>query len=488
MTTTTHADVSASNDKKKSAPTAASGQGILGSEDWWAVFIGLGIVAFGVVLWLAGSSLNLFAAKIPGWASWDFLLNGGDVTKNGVTTHASGLVGRIPNIVALFLLFAVVFAIAAHFLKLKVGAYVGGFLVLFLLSFVVNVFSSSKFANSYNLEAPLVALAVGLVIGNAVNVERFFGGALRTELYVKVGIVLLGATLPFTTIVKAGPTAFLHATFIAVITFLTIYFVGTKVFKLDKRFSATLGAGGSICGVSAGIAVGSAVKARKEQVSAVISIVVVWAVIAIFLLTALSKVLGLPDGVAGAWVGTSEFADAAGITAASSFGDQGIAAFTLVKVVGRDIFIGVWSLVLAFIAITYWDRQDRIAEAKAAGKDVSELSKERVDVAQIWHRFPKFVLGFFVASIALTIIISAAGSAASTGITNDLITPIKELRTWAFTFTFLSIGLTTRFKELSNLGWKPIATFSIGAVINISLGYVLSAVILHDFWAAIPVA
>jgi len=321
--------------RKESAPTAASGQGVLGSEDWWAVFIGLGIVAFAILLWLAGQSLNLFAAKIPSWSNWAFLFNGGEVTKDGETSVVAGLIGRLPNIIALFVLFAAVFTIAAHFLKLRTSSYLAGFTVLFVLSFVVNVFSSSKFANSYNLEAPLVALAIGLILGNLFNVERLFGGALRTELYVKVGIILLGATLPFTTILKAGPIALAHATVVAVSTFLIIYFVATKVFSIDKRFAATLGAGGSICGVSAGIAVGSAVKARKEQVSAAISIVVVWAIIAIFLLTALAKGLGLPDGVAGAWVGTSEFADAAGITAASSFGDQGIAAFTLVKVQGR---------------------------------------------------------------------------------------------------------------------------------------------------------
>ena len=157
---------------KEAVPAAAEGNKILGSEDWWAVFIGLGIVVLGFVLWAAGSSLNLFAAKIPSWDSWSFLFGGGDVTKNGATTHAAGLAERWPNIVLLFALFAVVFGIAAYFLKLKVSAFLGGFLALFILSFAINVFSTSKFASSYNLEAPLVAL----VIGNIVNAEGFFGG------------------------------------------------------------------------------------------------------------------------------------------------------------------------------------------------------------------------------------------------------------------------------------------------------------------------
>ena len=460
---------------------------ILGSEDWWSVFIGLGIVVLGSVLWAFGGSLNALTAKIPSWSSWSFLLGGGQVTKNGQTTQVAGLAQRWPNILFLFLLFAAVFTLTAHFIKLKPLPFLGGFFVLFLLSFVVNVFSSSAWASSYNLEAPLVALIFGLIVGNLVDVEGFFAGALRTELYVKVGIVLLGATLPFTTIVHAGPVALLQATFIAVVTWLVIFFTGTKWFGLDKRFAATLGAGGSICGVSAGIAVGSAVKAKKEQVSATISIVVVWAIISIFLLTGLSKAFGLPDGVSGAWIGTSEFADAAGVTAASNFGEQGIAAFTLMKVVERDIFIGVWCLVLAFVAVTYWDAEDRAKAAQASGSALSEPHHHRPDAGQIWQRFPKFVIGFFVGSILLTIIIAAAGSGASDDITANLITPIKELRTWAFTFTFLSIGFTTRFRQLSSLGWKPAAAFSVGAVVNIVLGFILSALLLSGFWASISV-
>lgn len=72
------------------------------------------------------------------------------------------------------------------------------------------------------MEAPLVALALGLILGNLIRIPVWFDTALRTELYVKVGIVLMGATLPFTLIMKAGPVAFLQATFIAVITFLII--------------------------------------------------------------------------------------------------------------------------------------------------------------------------------------------------------------------------------------------------------------------------
>ncbi|MCI1996791.1 MAG: YeiH family protein [Clostridium luticellarii] len=425
-------------------------------EDWWAVWIGLILVVAAVIFWSSGSSIKFITAKIPKW------------TNIGVLFSALG--NNIWSIVLLFVVFLLLFSIANLFLHYEFKDFFIGFLLLFILSVIINSFSSWDWAQKYNLEAPLVALFIGLIISNLFSIPKWFETALRTELYVKVGIVLLGATLPFTLIVKAGPVAFLQATLIAVSTFLIIYFVGTKWLGLDKRFAATLGAGGSICGVSASIAVGSAIQTKKEHVSVAISLVVAWAVVMIFALSIFIKITGISAGSAGAWIGTSEFADAAGVTAASSFGDKAITTFTLMKVVGRDIFIGIWCFILAIISITKWENKETGVKANAS---------------DIWHRFPKFVIGFFVASIFLTILLSSVSPAAVATINSNVIAPIKEIRTWAFTFCFLSIGLTTRFKQLTAVGWKPFAAFSAGAVVNVILGYLVSVVILGSYWSSL---
>ncbi|GCD82498.1 membrane protein [Parageobacillus thermoglucosidasius] len=422
-------------------------------EDWWAVWIGLFLVILAVVLWSADHSIKVLTAQIPKW---------GDIhTLTDTLSHHFG------SIVLLFITFSILFSIAVFFLRVKLSQFVSGFIVLFILSVLINIFSSWEWAQRYTLEAPLIALAIGLVISNIIPIPDWFEAALRTELYVKVGIVLLGATLPFTLIVKAGPVAILQATIIAVVTFATTYFVGSKL-GLDKRFAATLGAGGSICGVSASIAVGSSVKAKKEHVSVSISLVVIWAIVMIFALTFMIKWLKIPAGPAGAWIGTSEFADAAGITAASAFGDKALTAFTLMKVIGRDIFIGVWCFILAFISITRWEKKEEGTKA---------------DASEIWRRFPKFVLGFFAASAIVTIILASVSTASTDAINADIVAPIKELRTWAFTFCFLSIGLTTRFKQLTSVGWKPFVAFSSGVAVNVVLGYILSILLLGSYWA-----
>jgi uncharacterized membrane protein YadS len=100
---------------------------------------------------------------------------------------------------------------------------------------------------------------------------------------------------------------------------LTIYFAATRLFKKEPQFGAVLGAAGAVCGVSASIAVGASVKAKKEQIAIAISVVTIWAIVMIFFIPLASRALKLPTAVAGAWVGTSEFADAAGFAAAQAY-------------------------------------------------------------------------------------------------------------------------------------------------------------------------
>jgi uncharacterized membrane protein YadS len=189
----------------------------------------------------------------------------------------------------------------------------------------------------------------------------------------------------------------LQATIVSVTTWLTIYLAATRLFRLEPQFGAVLGAGGAVCGVSASIAVGGAVKANKDQIAIGIAVVSVWAIVMIFVLTVVTKAMipgTISPGEAGAWVGTSEFADAAGFAVvaeiASTHGDSAINTFTLMKVIGRDIWIGIWCLILSVVSVTLWER-------RGGGAD-------RVGAGVVWERFPKFVIGFFAASVTMSVV------------------------------------------------------------------------------------
>jgi uncharacterized membrane protein YadS len=512
------------------------------TEDWWSVWLGLGLVGLALGVFWAGSSIQGWAI-VPGkWGRFAAALS-------GLASHAGGYL-------AIFLLFAVAFAVSMALMGHPPARFLPGFVVLFLASLAVFVAAGWKVMEEFNVEAPLLALIVGLVISNVAGVPAWLKTALRTEYYIKTGIVLLGATLPLTLIFSAGPVAFLQATLVSVCTWLTIFLVATRVFRLEPKFGAVLGAAGAVCGVSASIAVGGAVKAKKDHISIAIAVVTVWAIVMIFALTfALKRLVPgtLAPGVGGAWVGTSEFADAAGLAVvaelATRFGDAPINAFTLMKVIGRDIWIGIWCLILAVVSVVAWERNEGPARSVGAGI--------------VWERFPKFVLGFLAASVLMSVVATrvpagrvgtatwsgtfrgAAYAADFTGyrvppalvgrlsvdarsrtlafagpmslpelaeleaaaagpdqrsalrqlrlssdwfesvLQPNVIKPIKQLRSWAFVLCFLCIGLSTRFAELATFGMKPFWAFTAGVLVNVPLGFFLSTVVFVGFWSKI---
>jgi uncharacterized membrane protein YadS len=513
------------------------------TEDWWSVWLGLGIVIVAIIALWMGTSIKGWAV-LPGKLT-DFGKVWADLAKN-----AGGYL-------TIFIVLGVIFSISMKIMGHKLKDFIPGFIILFIGSLIIFYLASWKLMQDLNIEAPLLALIIGLIISNIFRMPAWLKVSLRTEYYIKTGIVLLGATLPLTLIIKAGPIAMIQATIVSVVTWLTIYLVATKVFKLEPQFGAVLGAGGAVCGVSASIAVGGAVKAKNEHISISIAVVTIWAIIMIFALTFAMKQL-VPDkvapGVAGAIVGTSEFADAAGFAVvaelATRFGDAPIHTFSLMKVIGRDIWIGIWCLILAIVSVMYW-------ETGTGDK------KKAVGAGIIWERFPKFVLGFLAASIIVSIvgsmvpadyrgtakwegkfknkdykadfsqfqvppefadrltvdtakktlavkgIMSGADLKALTSKTTspdqamalsqlaaksnwfdsvlnpEVISPIKNLRSWAFVLCFLCIGLSTRFAEMLIFGMKPFWAFTAGVIINVPLGIVLSTIVFVDYWSKV---
>jgi uncharacterized membrane protein YadS len=443
------------------APETNSGFVTVGNEDWWAVWMGFGVVALGLIDLSAGTQVFKFLAVSPVSIKW-----------LGFSEVSAHYLQFWPNYLAQFAFFTAIFGIPMRFMGRPLGTFLCGFAVLYLAMLALATIGGWKQAGFYNLEAALLALAGGMLIANVVQLPEWIKSAMRVEFFVKFGIVLLGATFPLALIFAAGGIAITQSAIISIATAATIYFAATRLFGLDPRFAAVLGTGGSVCGVSASIAVAASVGARKEQVTASVTLVVVAALVMVFVLPFLAARLALPAGVGGAWIGSSEFADAAGYAAASLYGQMAgdeaasVRAFTMNKVIGRDLWIGVWSLFWAFIAIRYW-------EGSGAG--------QRPGAGELWRRFPKFVVGFFIAS---AIVSNLIGSSITAVQRSDFLGPIGSLRGTAFALSFLAIGLSSRFADLEAVNWRAVSAFTIGVIVNIILGYLLSVHVFASHWAA----
>ena len=183
-------------------------------EDWWAIWLGLGIVVAGYILFSHGASLRWIAVTPPKWSS--FAQFGAHFTDN------------ISRYAAQFILWLAIFTVALTALGHKARDFVPSFVFLYLLSVVVIAAGQWDQANRYNVEAPLLALVLGLVISNLVGLPRWLDAGFRVEFYIKTGIVLLGATLPFTLIVWAGPVAIFQASIVSIVTFLVIFWAGAS--------------------------------------------------------------------------------------------------------------------------------------------------------------------------------------------------------------------------------------------------------------------
>jgi uncharacterized membrane protein YadS len=436
-------------------------------EDWWAVWLGFALMVLSILLFQSGSSNILKALAInPGGLKW---------------TSFGQLAGHFAQNAHLYLyqfvFWLVLFGATTAIMGAKLKEFVPAFIFLYVGSIIMFAIAGWANAAQFNLEAPLVALILGLIIANVFRLPAWMDSAFRVEYFIKTGIVLLGATFPIALVLTAGPVAIVQATIISLVTCLVIYFVGTRVFGLDKRLAAVMGVGGAVCGVSASMAIAASVNAKKDHLYTSVTLVVVWALVMIAVLPFLSRAMGLSAGVAGAWIGTSEFADAAGFAAATTYGkivgaeDAAIKSFTLMKVIGRDLWIGIWSVVFAAIATFVWEKGQ---------------TGRAPDAREVWWRFPKFVIGFFAASLLMSAFTSSFSAADfNSTVRPNVLAPLVSLRTWTFIFCFLSIGLTTRFRDLHVVGWGAFWSFTIGVAVNVLLGYFLSVIVFGSYWAGI---
>ena len=328
-----------------------------------------------------------------------------------------------------------------------------GFPVLFILTVVALLLAGNKTLKDLNLEAVIFSLLIGLTIGNLVKLPDWLRQALATELFVKIGLVLLGTTIIFGDILKAGSLGLLQALAVVVSVWYFAYWVSKRL-KVDEELTMMLASAVSICGVSAAIATSGAIQGDSKKLSYVISLVLITAIPMMLIMPYAAQAMGLSPEVTGAWLGGTIDTSGAVVAAGTLAGEQALKISTIVKF-SQNVLLGL----AAFGISIYWTYTKNQSEAARANKPTG---------AVIWERFPKFVLGFIAASLLFSFALSAET-------VDQVKSPLKSLQGLWFALAFTSIGLETRFADLINAdNRRPLYAFLLAQAFNIVITLVIA--------------
>jgi uncharacterized membrane protein YadS len=325
---------------------------------------------------------------------------------------------------------------------------------------IANTFRAQG-VNQNPLEYPLTAVVIGL-IANAIlrvtSLYEFVRPAIRTELFLKIGLVILGARISLGDLLADGSRGLVQALIMVTAVFFFTWWLAGRV-NLPPTLKAVMASAVAICGVSAAIAAAGAVLARKEEVSYITGLVILTAIPLMVLMPFLASALGLQPDVAGAWFGGNIDTTAAVVGAGTIHGADAQATAAVVKL-AQNVLIGFVAFGLALYFALVVERGEG----------------ERPSPKVIWQRFPKFVIGFVLVSILASVEIGG-----SRLFTPALVSEMNRATQWMFALAFVCIGLELTISSLKSMGWKPVGVYLGATVFNtllaLAVAYLLFGVL-----------
>lgn len=431
------------------------------SEDWMAVWIGFIIISAGCLSVLTGA-FDFSAAKFSTWHLWENV------------TEAKSLLAQFTGsfwakLLRTFAILAILFTAGVKFQGGKIKKFLPAFAVLFVIAVIVRLVSAEFTLNRY-LEWAFWALIIGLAISNTVGIPAWLRPAIRTEFYIKTGLVVMGFSVLFSNIAKFGLYGLGIAWVVTPIVIIFMWWFGTKVLKIDnKPLVITVASATSVCGTSAAIATGAAAGAKKNDLGVAISISIIFTILMMVFEPMIIKAVGMSPLMGGALIGGTVDSTGAVVLAGNALGPEGEQAAVLVKSI-QNILIG---FIAFFTALFFTTR-------------VENNSGQKVGAGEIWTRFPKFIIGFFVASLVASFIVQPLAGSADIKEINSVLSQYKN---WAFVLAFTSIGLDTNFREIAKQmhGGKVLWLYIVGQLFNIALTFFAVWLLLSGVIFKIPV-
>lgn len=406
-------------------------------EDWAVVILG----ALIIILSIGGLIL-----KVPVF-NWS---NSAELFEKVLSINNLGLI---------FIQFIVVLLVAlmgAFFTGKPIKYFLYGFPLVYLVTIIALILAGNNQVKAFNLEAVIFSLGLGLIISNFFKMPEWLRLSLSTELFVKIGLVLLGTSVIFSDVLKAGSLGLIQALAVVLSVWYFAFWLCRKM-KIDDELTMMISSAVSICGVSAAIATSGAIKGDSKKLSYVISMVLITAIPMMIFMPMIAKYFDLSQEVTGAWLGGSIDTTGAVVASGSLVGETALKISTIVKF-SQNVLLGL----AAFAISVYWTYTKHPKSNEPEGKP---------GIKVIWERFPKFVLGFLAASLLFSFVLSPE-------ITSSVKGSLKNLQGLWFALAFTSIGLETNFADLFNKqSKKPFYAFLIAQGFNVIVTLIIALIL-----------
>ncbi|MFZ5766782.1 MAG: YeiH family protein [Thermodesulfobacteriota bacterium] len=373
----------------------------------------------------------------------------------------------IPTLIGLCLFLIVIFGAGIALMGKSAVAFAIGFPMVFLVSVAAYMLGGQAISKQYGFGAEAWGVLFGMLIANTIGTPKKVLPACQVEFFIKTGLVLLGAEVLFSKILAIGIPGIFVAWVVTPIVLTCTFIFGQKVLKMpSKTLNMVISADMSVCGTSAAIATAAACRAKKEELTLSIGLSLVFTAIMMIAMPAVIKALGLPMILGGAWMGGTIDSTGAVAAAGAFLGEKAMYVAATIKMI-QNVMIGV----TAFCVAVYW-----CAKVECEGG-------RSVTVAEIWHRFPKFVLGFMAASILFSVLDGKLGADLSNALLDHGVVrgSTRLLRDWFFALSFAAIGLSTNFRELAKYfkGGKPLILYVCGQSFNLLLTLTMAYIMFY---------
>lgn len=338
------------------------------------------------------------------------------------------------------------------------GGFILSFIVVYALAWLAEHIAALTPIKAIGLESVFFAVLIGLLIRNTVGLPKWLAPAVKSEYFIKAGLVILGSSILFNEIMRAGALGMIQGVIVVLSVWYFSFWLSTKAFKIDPEMSMLLSSAVSICGVSAAIATSGAIKGDPKKLSFVISLVLIVAIPMMYLLPYLAKWMGLSEAIAGAWMGGTIDTTAA-VVAAGKFIGETAEQYSVIIKSAQNVLLGI----AAFTISIYWSYKGTNSDIRPSG-------------SVLWERFPKFVLGFLVASLVFSFAFDAETGKELSRVAN------KGTRGLLFSLAFVCIGLETDFRYIfKKENTKYIWSFLTAQGFNIVLTLVVAWLLFRNY-------